>query len=56
MALLMSPATIVILDFGAQYVQLIARRVRENHVHSLIVEPDVAADELQIETQIPLCT
>jgi GMP synthase (glutamine-hydrolysing) len=41
------PPTIVILDFGAQYVQLIARRVRETHVHSVIVKPDVSAEELR---------
>lgn len=44
---LMQPPTIAILDFGAQYVQLIARRVRENHVHSVIVRPDVSPDELR---------
>lgn len=38
--------TIAILDFGAQYVQLIARRVRENQVHSLIYKPDVLPDQL----------
>ncbi len=43
----MPPATIAILDFGAQYVQLIARRVREEHVHSIIVEPDVSVDRLR---------
>ncbi len=43
----MPPSTIAILDFGAQYVQLIARRVRENHVHSVIVRPDVSVDELR---------
>ncbi len=43
----MPQATIAILDFGAQYVQLIARRVREHHVHSLVVAPEVTADELR---------
>lgn len=43
----MAPQTIAILDFGAQYVQLIARRVRENQVHSLIFAPDVPASKLR---------
>ena len=41
------PATIAIVDFGAQYVQLIARRVREHLVHSAIVSPTVSTDELR---------
>ena len=47
-----NPATIVILDFGAQYVQLIARRVRENQVHSVIVRPDVTAAEIRAQNAI----
>jgi len=43
----MNPQTVVVVDFGAQYVQLIARRVREHHVHSLIVGPDVTPDRLR---------
>ena len=43
----MNPPTIAILDFGAQYVQLIARRVRENHVHSIIVPPGVTVEALR---------
>jgi len=38
---------IAILDFGSQYSQLIARRVREQHVYSVLVRPDVAASELR---------
>jgi GMP synthase (glutamine-hydrolysing) len=38
--------TIAILDFGSQYVQLIARRVREQNVYSVICRNDVPADEL----------
>jgi GMP synthase (glutamine-hydrolysing) len=43
----MNPATVAILDFGGQYAQLIARRVREHHVHSVIVGPDVSAARLR---------
>jgi GMP synthase (glutamine-hydrolysing) len=38
--------TVLVLDFGAQYAQLIARRIRECHVYSEIVPHDVSADEL----------
>ena len=37
---------IPILDFGAQYVQLIARRVREAGVFSLLVAPNTPVEEL----------
>ena len=37
---------IPILDFGSQYAQLIARRVREQGVYSELVRPDVRAAEL----------
>ncbi|MCL4180662.1 MAG: glutamine-hydrolyzing GMP synthase [Verrucomicrobia bacterium] len=37
---------IVILDFGSQYTQVIARRVRECKVYSTIVRYDTPADEL----------
>ncbi len=36
-----------ILDFGSQYVQLIARRVREQGVYSVLVPPDVSVDVLR---------
>jgi len=50
----MQPSTIVILDFGGQYAQLIARRVRENHVHSVLVPPDVTLNELREHNAVGL--
>jgi GMP synthase (glutamine-hydrolysing) len=38
--------TVLVVDFGAQYAQLIARRVRECHVYSEIVPHDITAAEL----------
>ncbi|HLZ48832.1 MAG TPA: GMP synthase (glutamine-hydrolyzing), partial [Candidatus Limnocylindria bacterium] len=38
--------TIAVLDYGGQYVQLIARRVRESRVYCEIFPHDVTAEEL----------
>nr|WP_082510297.1 hypothetical protein [Leifsonia sp. Leaf325] len=35
-----------LIDFGAQYVQLIARRVREAGVYSEIVKNSISSDEI----------
>ena len=40
-------ATIAILDYGSQYTQLIARRVRESRVYCEIFPHDVTAKELE---------
>jgi GMP synthase (glutamine-hydrolysing) len=39
---------ILIIDFGSQYNQLIARRVRENHVYCQIGPPSISLDELKV--------
>ncbi len=38
---------VLIIDFGSQYVQLIARRIRENKVHSVVVPPGISINKIK---------
>jgi GMP synthase (glutamine-hydrolysing) len=39
--------TIAIIDYGSQYTQLIARRIREHHVYSVILPHTISKSELE---------
>jgi len=41
------PRPVLIVDFGGQYTQLIARRVREARVYSVVVAPGASAEEIR---------
>ena len=39
--------SIIIIDYGSQYTQLIARRIRENNVHSIILPYDCSKKDIE---------
>jgi GMP synthase (glutamine-hydrolysing) len=49
-----APATIAVLDFGSQYTQVIARRIRECKVYSKIFHYSTSAEKLRAENVIGL--
>jgi GMP synthase (glutamine-hydrolysing) len=46
--------TVLVVDFGAQYAQLIARRVREAHVFSRIVPHSITAEQVKQENPVAI--
>ena len=44
----MTKETILILDFGSPYTQLMAQRVRENHVFSRVMPYNISAKEIKL--------
>ena len=50
----MEPQSIVVLDFGAQYSQLIARRIREQNVFSVVLPFNATLDEIRSYSPVGL--
>ena len=50
----MDTSSIVILDFGSQYTQLIARRIREQNVFSVVLPCTASIDEIRAQKPLGL--